>query len=336
MPPKVGAILITHGHASHLGASFELSQIHRCPVFAVHEVSVFLQDRGLDKVSAIGMNYGGTIDLPRPGWSATLVTSMHSSCVNDNGAMPGGLRPGGGVAGGWVVASPSGSVIYHAGDTEVHAGMRLIDEMWSPSLVILPIGGHYCMSPEQAAYAVNKLMPNTEVVVPWSSCFAAAQWPVRKGRPDELRRRVTRKDVTVMTLAPGATMIVPKPRDTPERRERAWALASPGFWVRLNNLRGKDEGEITLTMEIHTTEEVAGAEVCKTGGAWVTAAVIRLEKNQDGDLAWGQVPAISGTATVRLKFDGVASDSFPAHILPRLRGFTPQKGQPLLSFHAAM
>lgn len=184
------AILVTHGHRSHLGKGLgsythfshwpgdaaSLSQKHGCKVFCVHEVSVYLQCHcGVSADNAIGMNFGGTVDIAG-GWEATLLPSMHSSwcvrtryvsvylCVRacvcmaqrfvflvltlrscNDGSPTGALLPGGGIAGGWMIKCPDGNVVYHAGDTNIFGDMKLFSEIWRPNVAIIPIGGHYCM-----------------------------------------------------------------------------------------------------------------------------------------------------------------------------------------------
>lgn len=63
----------------------------------------------------------------------------------------------GGEAAGWVVSfKNSNVVIYHAGDTALFSDMKLINDLYKPTHVILPIGGFYGMGPEDAAIAVNE------------------------------------------------------------------------------------------------------------------------------------------------------------------------------------
>lgn len=64
------------------------------------------------------------------------------------------------------------------------------------------------MSPEQAAFAIDNLLLSCQVVFPWSSCFAAAQWQVRKGTASELQRHIQRQNVQVVSLSPGTTAAV--------------------------------------------------------------------------------------------------------------------------------
>mmetsp|Transcript_34198 Transcript_34198/g.24706 ORF Transcript_34198/g.24706 Transcript_34198/m.24706 type:complete len:95 (+) Transcript_34198:331-615(+) len=92
------------------------------------------------------MNKGGTQDL---GWcKITMVNADHSSSC--------GMDPvcEGGAAAGWVIRLSNGQNFYHAGDTNCFMDMTIIDELYQPSYLLLPIGGNFTMGPEEAAYAV--------------------------------------------------------------------------------------------------------------------------------------------------------------------------------------
>lgn len=56
--------------------------------------------------------------------------------------------------------------IYHAGDTNVFAGMEIINHLYKPTHVLLPIGGIFTMGPLEAAYAVAKYFHHSKVVIP--------------------------------------------------------------------------------------------------------------------------------------------------------------------------
>ena len=44
--------------------------------------------------------------------------------------------------------------------------MHLIDELYKPSHILLPIGGNYTMGPEEAAYAAHHFFKNANIVIP--------------------------------------------------------------------------------------------------------------------------------------------------------------------------
>jgi len=71
-----------------------------------------------------------------------------------------------GAAAGWIVRLANGVSIYHAGDTGVFGDMRIIDDLYKPTHMCLPIGGHYTMGPQEAAYAIKNFLTTAHTVIP--------------------------------------------------------------------------------------------------------------------------------------------------------------------------
>ena len=55
-----------------------------------------------------------------------------------------------------MVRAPGEPTVYHAGDTDVFGDMALIQELYRPDVVIVPIGDRFTMGPESAAFAVRR------------------------------------------------------------------------------------------------------------------------------------------------------------------------------------
>jgi L-ascorbate metabolism protein UlaG (beta-lactamase superfamily) len=190
---KVGGldlILITHGHSDHTGDAVAIGRSSGAQVVAPFELSVWLQGKGLQKVT--GINPGGT--LSALGLSITMVPAAHSSSVEEDGQV---VYLG--VAAGYVVTFEDGLTIYFAGDTSIFGDMRLIGEMYRPTIAFLPIGDFYTMGPAQAAKACELL--GIKQVVP----MHYGTFPVLTGTPAELRELVAPRGVEVLELKPGET-----------------------------------------------------------------------------------------------------------------------------------
>ena len=96
------------------------------------------------------MNKGGELDF---GYAKVqMVGADHSSgCLHDGNMLYGGEPCG------FVLTGPNFS-IYHAGDTNVFGDMEIVDYLYKPTHLLLPIGGHFTMGPREAAFAVAKLL----------------------------------------------------------------------------------------------------------------------------------------------------------------------------------
>ena len=100
------------------------------------------------------------------------------------------------------------TTIYHLGDTALFSDLRLIGERHSPDVALVPIGGHFTMDHEDAAYACSLIGAPT--VIP---CHYNTFPPI--GRTRGLQAQVESETSSkVVVLEPGETY-------EPERRCRA-------------------------------------------------------------------------------------------------------------------
>jgi L-ascorbate metabolism protein UlaG (beta-lactamase superfamily) len=181
-------MLLTHGHSDHIGDAVAIGRASAAQVVAPFELSVWLQKKGLQNVT--GMNPGGT--LSALGLSITMVPAVHSSSVEEDGR----VRYMG-LATGFVIRFENDLTIYFSGDTGIFGDMRLIAELYRPSVAFLSIGDHYTMGPREAAKAVELL--GVKRVVP----MHYGTFPVLTGTPAELRKSVASQGVEVFELKPG-------------------------------------------------------------------------------------------------------------------------------------
>jgi L-ascorbate metabolism protein UlaG (beta-lactamase superfamily) len=187
---KADLILLSHGHSDHAGDIVPVSRATNAPIVVIHELSVWLQKKGLQNVQ--GMNIGGTVKVA--GLEVTMTPAIHSSSTveeEDNLYL--------GEAAGFVVRMESGQSFYFAGDTALFSDMRLIAEMHKPTIAFLPIGDHYTMGPEAAARACAML--GIRQVVP----MHYGTFPILTGTPERLKHLVEPHGVDVLVLQPGET-----------------------------------------------------------------------------------------------------------------------------------
>jgi len=186
---KVDIIMLTHGHADHLGDSLRLAKAFDATVVAMFEICAYLGAQGLEKTEP--MNIGGTIDCG--GLSVSMVNALHSSAVVEDGKPVTMGDPAG------LVIKSSGKTVYHAGDTDVFSDMALIQRIHQPKIGLIPIGDRFTMGAETAAMACNEFL-DLETIIPvhWGT------FDLLTGDPETFKSLVTRG--TVLTPDPGAAI----------------------------------------------------------------------------------------------------------------------------------
>ena len=145
-------VFITHGHIDHTADAVALAKRTGASCAAIVELAVWLGDQGIEDVA--DPNLGGTVEYE--GCSVKLVPAWHTNTVAGSEESPYSADLGTpiGTAAGLIVKI-GGKTVYHAGDTCLFGDMKLIGEREKPDVALLPIGGHYTMDREDAAYAAE-------------------------------------------------------------------------------------------------------------------------------------------------------------------------------------
>ncbi len=189
-PTEADYILLTHGHEDHVGDTIEIAKKTGCKVISIVELSGLLQKHGLPEEQAVGFNKGGTIEFDD--FSVTLVSANHSSSFDGEYAGdPGGL-----------VVEFDDFTFYHLGDTNIFADLELYGALYEPDLIAVPMGDHYTMGPEEAAWACELI--DAEYALP----IHYGTFPVLTGSPEEFQESTEGScDTEVLIPEPGENFL---------------------------------------------------------------------------------------------------------------------------------
>ncbi len=150
-------ILLSHGHDDHASNAREIAEKTGATVIGIYELTNYLGIAG-----SVGMNKGGTVDLGDPVRGVVEATFVHA--VHSSSTMVDGKPVYLGAEGGWMLRS-QGETLYFMGDTDVFSDMALFEELHSPKIGIVPIGGHFTMDATRAAFACEKFF-SFQTIIP--------------------------------------------------------------------------------------------------------------------------------------------------------------------------
>jgi L-ascorbate metabolism protein UlaG (beta-lactamase superfamily) len=149
-------IVLSHGHADHVGDTVGLAKHHNAKVAANFELCMWLSKKGVAQIEP--SNTGAT--LRYDDFSVTFTQAFHSSGhVEEDGTvtylgMPNGL----------VFHFADGPTVYHMGDTDIFGDMALIEELHHPKIGLVPVGDRFTMGGAVAALACRRYFDFATVI----------------------------------------------------------------------------------------------------------------------------------------------------------------------------
>ncbi|CAN7703517.1 MULTISPECIES: metal-dependent hydrolase [unclassified Variovorax] len=158
---KVDLILVTHAHADHFADAPALARMHNAPVYNAGGMGQSIITLGILPAALVQrFGKGGTVaPFGATGPKITAVQAEHASELAwKNPATDKDETHYGGEPVGYIIELENGFKIWHMGDTGLFGDMRLIGETYKPDLVLIPIGGHFTMGPQDAATAVRDMI----------------------------------------------------------------------------------------------------------------------------------------------------------------------------------
>lgn len=182
-------VLITHGHGDHLGDGLEIAERCKATLISTFELAGYAQRQGI-KAHPMHIGGGHDFDFGR----VKLTIAHHGNSIDtENGPLSLGPPCG-------LLITADNKTLYHAGDTGLFLDMKLIGEMNSIDVALLPIGDNYTMGIEDAVRAAEFLQAGLAIPMHYNTFDAIQQ------DPSDFVSRVSETGLNAQVVKPGSSL----------------------------------------------------------------------------------------------------------------------------------
>ncbi len=182
---KVDAVLLTHGHADHIGDAVDIAKNNDVLIIATFGLVNYCAAKG---ASGHPMHIGGAHKFP---FGRVKLTIAHHGSTADDGSV---CTPCG------FLVTMDDKTVYHAGDTGLFGDMSLIGDTNAIDCAFLPIGDNFTMGIEDAIRAVGMLKPKLAIPMHYNT------FDVIEQDPEEFKKGLKDSNTDVNVMTPGESV----------------------------------------------------------------------------------------------------------------------------------